>query len=471
MAIDPSIALGFKAPTGPSLMDYAQMGATRQQILASQAATANAQAQNPGIVADSAAKVLTQQQNVARVQASQSAIETDPTTGQPIVDPLTGTAKINMPKYQYALFQAGLGTEAMQAEAKLLENQKAQIANQAASQGISQTNFDQTAQIRNFIATAAAAARDQAGGGQAGEAAAQATWNDLATKAAANSGKNGGTPVDASQLAYLPGYDKVLYQAQITPGAQESLKQGQEGLNLQARNTAVAEKSLQSSLVQSFTDAQSMDPTSPTSQQSRAMIKNVTGEILPDTMPASQIYANPKYKGILTSTGANAGVAINNAKNEENNWLSLDDTLAKAKGKVSTLGLTPAAFMSNWVSGKLGNDPSLQALYSQMSKVNPSVVGTAQSWDALHSINQAMAYQAHNQYLTASGQNNPTPNSTLPQPKAPPSGPSTPTPVPTTPAKAGFTRMTDPGSGKIMDIPNEKVAAATKDGLQLYNGK
>ena len=485
MAIDPSIALGFKAPQGPSLQDYVQMGATAQQIAQSKAATANLQAQNPGIEADAAAKVLAQQQNLARVAASQSAIETDPTTGQPIVDPLTGTAKINMPKYQYALFQAGLGTEAMQAEAKLLENNKAQLANQAASQGISQTNFDQTSQIRNFVATAAAAAREQAiknGAKDGGEAAAQATWNDLSAKAVANSGKNGGTPIDPAQMSYQPGSDKVLFQAQITPGSQIALNQAQQGLDLTARNTAVAEKSLASSLQQSFTDADSMNADSPTSQRARDIVYNTTGQTLPKTMSASQIYLNPQYKGILSSTGANAGASIAAANTELNKWQSLDSTLQKAKGQLGSLNLSPAQFVQNWVSGKIGNTPELQALYSQMAQIDPNVLANAKSFDALHATNQAMIDQAGRNVKTASGQNagaivpgsgaspNVEPGKPVAQPNAKPATVA-PTNTPAKPAAAGFTRMTDPASGKIMDIPNAKVAAATKDGLQLYNGK
>jgi hypothetical protein len=53
MAIDPSIALDIKPYQGPSMNDYASMAGTMQNIKQSQATTANLQAANPGIQAQS----------------------------------------------------------------------------------------------------------------------------------------------------------------------------------------------------------------------------------------------------------------------------------------------------------------------------------------------------------------------------------------------------------------------------------
>ena len=69
MAIDPSIALQVKAPTGPDMPSILGMAQTAQGIQQSQAQTANLQAANPGIQAQS----QVQQQQAVNAQREQQA--------------------------------------------------------------------------------------------------------------------------------------------------------------------------------------------------------------------------------------------------------------------------------------------------------------------------------------------------------------------------------------------------------------
>lgn len=347
--------------------------------------------------AKSQQEVISAQQAAGRVAASQGAVELDPQTGNPIVDPVTGTAKINLPKYQYGLFKAGLGTEALQAEATVLANtMNAQKATGGA--------VDLNNSVRNFLATAGKAAYDSTDGTPAQKTAAAATvWNGLAQKAVQASNQPGQVALDPHQLEYSPGSEHVLYTAQISPGNQESLKIAQGNLQLGWAGNQLATKQFENGRLTTFTDPASQDPNSPASQRARDIIKNTLGEDLPQDMSASSIYNNPKYQPSLTSVGSNVGTARIQASQDLNKWQSFDDTVNKARSQLSSLGYTPAQFVSNWASGKVANTPELAALAGQMALLPPGVVNSAQSWDAMHATNQAMIDQANRNLKSATG--------------------------------------------------------------------
>lgn len=396
MALDPTISLQVQQPQMPDWMSYAKLGMQQQQLGLQQQQTAQniqtAQAELPGKQALSEQAQLNLQQNKGRISASQDAVETDPLTGQPVIDPATGTARINMPKYQYGLFKAGLGQDAIKAQADIIANEQNQ---QKATGGM----LDLNNSVRNFVATAAKAAYDsQTGTPEQKTAAAKTVWDALSQKMIEGSNRPGQTALDPTQFTYTPGIEHNLYTAQITPGNQENLKVAQGNLSLGWANNNLATNQFENGKLNNFTDKDSLDPASPASQRARDIVQQTTGEVLPSNMSAQQVYANPKYKDALTSSGSNVGVARNQAGQEVTKWDSFGKTLDNAKGQLSTLGFTPAQFVSNWVNGKVASTPELSALYAQMSQLPPGMINTAQNWDQMSATQKALLEQANSNY-------------------------------------------------------------------------
>ena len=411
MALDNTIALqagqGVQPVNQVDWAKYAQLGmlqaktaqdiaASQQQIQASKASQALTEAQTPGAVALSTQNEIKAKQDQGRVEASQYAIETDPLTGQPVVDTTTGVVKINPAKFQYGLYRAGLGSEALKAGA---DNIKNVLEEQKATTGMTDLNNA----VRNSLATAAQAAYDQTNGSDADKtAAAKQVWDALASKAVQGSNRQGQVPLDPAQFTYTPGMEHTLYRAQITPGAQEALKVSQGQLSLGWAGNTIATNQFNNSMKLNFSDAGAQDPANPVSARARDIVFNTTGERLPDSMPATEIYNNPKYKDLLMSSGNNAGAALITAKNTLNAHTSFADTLEKAKDDLAKQGLTPANFIQNWVNKNLTVTPALTALYAQMQQM-PTGLTTAQTWESMKAVNDALTLQAQGQVKNAGG--------------------------------------------------------------------
>ena len=422
MAIDPSISLGVKSPEMPTIGGYLGMAQTAQDIINkraqlpliqaqtentqattanTRAGTANLQAQNPGLVAESKKAVLGANQAQGKNDAAANAIETD-ADGNPIVDPATGMAKINQAKYVTGLFKAGLGDDALKAQHDILVNTDQQQKN-------TNTQLDMNASVRNQLALQAKAAYDESIATNKdpvkAQADAKAVWESMAGRALTASKNNvpGYSGLTEDQLAYTPGIEHQLYTAQITPGAQEQLKISQGNLNLGWANNSLATKQFENSRITSFTDKDSMDPSSPASQRARDIIKNTTGEVVPDSMSLGELFRNPKYQQTLSSVGNNVGVAKQKANEQLNAWQNYDAALDRAKGKLSNLGLTPGNFAENFVSKNLGSDPDLAALYAAGQQLPPGSVSTGLSWDAAKAVNGAMIDGAKRNLQSAGG--------------------------------------------------------------------
>lgn len=380
--------------------DIANTQATTQSTLATADAT-RASAQSTLATAaktrsDTVAVDLANQLTQGKIASAQNAIETD-SQGNPIIDPSTGVAKINVPKYKYNLFATGNGDEAIKLATTINSNQQGEIAN-------TQAGFNASTNIRNTIALAAKAAYDTTNGTPAQkQAAEQQTWEHMSQIAIQGSqNKPGVQPIDPSQLTYVPGLAASLSEAQILPGNQQALKQAQENINISNGQLKLATDQFNNSQLTNFTDPVSQDPNSPASATARAAIKNALGTDLPDNISATQIYNNPLYKSALDSTGAAVGVLRSGAATEVNKWASVQDAISAARTKLPA-GLSPANFVQNWLQGKVASTPELANLYAQLSKIDPAVLNSTQSFGALSTTANAMKAQADANYKSVGG--------------------------------------------------------------------
>lgn len=405
MALNTNIPLQTTNPQTNNVADWARLGllGTQQQqmeqsIAASQASQALTEAQTPGAVASSQKQQLETKIATDSANAVKDAVDLDPNTGLPQVDAATGAAKINIPKAQLGLFRAGNGAAAMKLEADRLANQSAGLDNAAKAIALSSS-------IVNTSAVSAQAAYDHAislGYSVAdAENEAQKQWEYLSNQGRMAAAKQG-YQFDPKQFTYTKGLEKPLYEAQITPSGQKQLQIAQGNLDVSNRSVAVAENSLNSSLMTNFTDQNSQDASSPQSQRARDIVQNSTGTILPGNMSATDIYNNPLYKNLLTSQG-NASVTANAAKQEAARWGSIDTSIDAAKDQLSKLGYTPAEFAMNWVNRKVISTPELAALYAQLSLLPPEQIQTAQDFNSLKAVAKAMKAQAAAQASAVTG--------------------------------------------------------------------
>ena len=406
MALDPSIGLNTNRPPPVDMFAGVERGmnmaalamkpeAIRQAIAASKATQALTEAQTPGALEQSAQQAIKTSEDRGRVKAAQDAVELG-ADGKPSIDPLTGTLKINRAKHLYGLYRAGLGNEALEAESNQFKAMQEQ-------QKVTGTAIDMNNSVRNHLAVAAKAKYDQTTGTDAEKtAAAKVVWEQLA-QLAVDGSKKTGLALDPNQLKYSNSLEQVLYKAQITPGTQISLDQGQQNITLGNANLKLATAQFDNSKLLNFTDDASMAPTSPASQRARDIVKNTTGEVLPADMRATDIYNNLKYKNVLTSVGANVAAHMTAARQTINRHDAIGKAIDAAQSALGAAGLRPAQFMQNWVAGKLADTPELRALYAQLSQLPPGVVSAADSFKSLKAVNDAMGDQAKVNLKTASG--------------------------------------------------------------------
>lgn len=346
----------------------------RTQEEATRAGIAESQARLPGVQAEAAAKVRGERQANERISAAQSALETDD-EGRPIIDPATGQPKFNLAKYQYGLHKAGLVDEALKTGSDALRQSK--------------DVYDFTTNVRNQIAIASQAAYDSAKGTPAQkEKAARDTWAYLSEQAVQASGQ-GQFPLSMDQFKYTPGIERTLYTASINPQAQEGLKISLAQQDLARDQLALQTAQFDNSRQLSFTDETSQDPNSGPSQRARDIIFRSTGEIVPAEVSASELYRNPKYKPTLENIGAGVGAARQAALGEVTKWESVGKAIDGAKTQLSTLGLKPAQFMENYVRNNLGSNPELARLYAELSKLDPKMVSSGLSFEALKAVSDA----------------------------------------------------------------------------------
>jgi hypothetical protein len=401
MAIDPSISLQVQPPAGLDIQKYINMGLTSQQLANLQAqnafiqqSTANAQAQNPGIEAQSQQLQLQQQLNVARVKAAQDAMEVD-SNGQPVIDPVTGTAKMNTDKYVSNLARAGLPAEGLKYQAEQFANQRAMLDNQAAQQGLSKTNIEMSNSINTTAANLAYGERqrlkDAGASQQQQEAGAMNMYNNVQSQAIKNAPQNKGVIVDPKNLLpWQPGLDMAYNTAQISPEAQKSLKIAQQNADTSRGQLGLAQQQFGQSQLLTFTDPSSQDPNSPTSQRARDIVFNATGQQLPADVSATRINTDPFYKQYLNSAGANAAATQTSVSQDLNKWQQAKEALQNAKNDMANSGVRFDNFIQNWKAGKIQSTPSLMAYYSAISQLPP---GSTDNWDSYNTANAVIDRQ------------------------------------------------------------------------------
>jgi len=362
----------------PAVLEQ-QLATARQAEQTSRAAQMTSEAQLPGVRAQAEGLVRGERQANERIKAANDAIELDD-KGIPILDPVTGQPKFNLNKYQYGLHKAGLVDEAFK------------VAGTALKQSSDVYTF--AAGVRNDVAIAAQAAYDKTPGTPAQkQKAAEATWADLSGRAVAAS-QQGQFPLSQEQFRYTPGLEKALYTASINPQAQETLKQGMAAQDIQRDQLALQTAQFDNSKITNFTDEASMDPNSPQSQRARAIIKQTTGEDIPEGMPVGELYRNPKYKQSLDSIGANVGVARNAALSEVTKYESASKTLESAKDALGKSGVTPLQLIQNKFDRKLLDNPKLAALYGQLQQLPPGLVTEGMGYESLKAVLNAQASHA-----------------------------------------------------------------------------
>lgn len=406
MALDPSIALNPNRPPPVDMfagmergMNLAALGmkpaAIQQSIEASKAAQKLTEAQTPGAIEQSAQQVIKTSQDRGRVKAAQEAVELGQ-DGKPIVDPVTGTLKINRAKFLHGLYTAGLGGEALLAEAGQFKATQEQ-------QKVTGTAIDMNNSVRNHLAVAAKAAYDNTPGTEAQKtAAASQVWEQLADLAIQGSEKTG-LALDKNQLKYSPGMEQVLYKAQITPGTQITLDQGQQHIGIAHNQLKLATAQFDNSRLTNFTDDASKDSKSAASQRARDIVRNSTGEVLPDNMTATEIYNQPKYKELLKAVGANSAAHITQARQVVNMHDSVRKSIIGARSDLAKSGLRPIQLVEHLIAGKLADNPKLRALAAQLQQLPKGVVSSADSFEALLSVNDAMGDQAKANIPIAAG--------------------------------------------------------------------
>lgn len=393
----------------PAILEQ-QLATARQAEQASRAATEISQAQLPGVQAQAAGLVRGERQANQRIAAAQAAIETDE-GGAPVIDPATGQPRFNLNRYQYGLYKAGLVDEATKTGAEMLKQSK--------------DVYDFAATTRTQLALAAQAAHDRTvGTPQQKQAAAEATWKDMSGRAIA-AAQAGGFPLSPDQLRYTPGLERALYTASINPQAQEQIKLNMAAQDLQRDQFALQTEQFENSKKLNFTDEASLDPNSGVSITARNILQNITGQPVPDTMSAGDLMRNPTTAGIMTSTGAAVGAQRSAALAEVTKYESVAKTLERAKGRLSTLGLTPIQFLEQAVKRRLLDDPELAALYSQLSQLPPGTVTQGMNYDSLKAVVTANAAHARANASVAVGGG--APGRTESQaPGAPPATPGQP---------------------------------------------
>jgi len=404
MPIKPEISLQAQAPQldpftgierGMKLQQLAMQPAILEQQLAtakqaeatSRAAQMTSEAQLPGVTAEAAGKVRAERQRNVAIKAAQDAFDLDE-KGNPVIDTQTGQPKFNLNKYQYGLHKAGLVDEAFK------------VAGTALKQSTDVYNF--AAGVRNDVALAAQAAYDRTPGTpQEKQKAAEKTWADLSSRAVAAS-QQGQFPLSPDQFKYTPGLEKALYTAAINPQAQEVLKQGMAGQDIQRDQLALQTAQFDNSKITNFTDEASMDPNSPQSQMARQIARNA-GLQVSDGMSVGEMMRQPLYKDALSSTGAAVGAARNAALGQVTLYESASKAVENAKDVLAKNKITPLNLLQNKIDQKLMDNPKLSALRGQLLQLPPGLVTEGMSYESLKAVLDAQASHAKSNVEIAGG--------------------------------------------------------------------
>jgi hypothetical protein len=371
----------------PALLEQ-QMSTARQAEATSRAAQMTSEAQLPGVAATAAGQVRGERQANERITAAQNAFDLDD-KGNPVIDPQTGQPKFNLNKYQYGLHKAGLVDEAFK------------VAGTALKQSTDVYNF--TAGVRNDVAIAAQAAYDRTPGSPAAkQKAAEATWADLSGRAVAAS-QQGQFPLNQDQFKYTPGLEKALYTASINPQAQEVLKQGIAGQDIQRAQLGLQVEQFNNSKLTNFTDDASLDPNSQASIMARQIAKDV-GMKIDDNMSAGDIHRNDLTKSVLSSVGAAAGAAKKEADKVVNQYESASSALENAKDVLAKNKITPLNLLQNKFNTKLLDDPKLLALYGQIQQLpDKSVINEGMDYNAVKAVLDGLSVNAKANAVSAVG--------------------------------------------------------------------
>jgi hypothetical protein len=334
-----------------------------------------------------------------QVAAAQNAFDLDD-KGNTVIDPQTGQPKFNLSKYQYGLHKAGLVDEAFKVAGTAL--------------GQSKDVYAFTAGVRTDLAIGAKAVYDKTPGTPAQkEKAAKQFWEDYSGRAIAAS-QQGQFPLSQDQFKYTPGIEQALYTAAINPQAQEVLKQGIAGQDIQRDQLALQTAQFDNSKITNFTDEASMDPNSPQSQMARQIARNA-GMKVDDNMSAGDIHRNDLTKGVLTSVGAAAGAAKKEADKVVNQYESASRALENAKDVLAKNKLTPLNLLQNKFNTKLLDDPKLLALYGQIQQLpDKSVITEGMDYNAVKAVLDGLSVNAKANAVSAVGGNPAKPEAKTP---------------------------------------------------------
>jgi hypothetical protein len=382
----------------PAILEQ-QMATARQAEATSRAAQMTSEAQLPGVAAEAAGKVRGERQANERITAAQNAFDLDD-KGNPVVDAQTGQPKFNLAKYQYGLHKAGLVDEAFK------------VAGTALGQSKDAYNF--TAGVRTDLAIGAKAVYDKTPGTPAQkEKAAKQFWEDYSGRAVAAS-QQGQFPLSQEQFRYTPGIEQALYTAAINPQAQEVLKQGIAGQDIQRAQLGLQVEQFNNSKLTNFTDDASLDPNSQVSIMSREIAKNA-GMKVNDNMSAGDIHRNDLTKGVLTSVGAAAGASKKAADAQVNQLAAASSALENAKDVLAKNKITPLNLLQNNFNLKLLDDPKLAALYAQIQQLpDKSVINAGMDYNAVKAVLDGLAVNAKANAVSAVGGNPAKPEATTP---------------------------------------------------------
>ena len=407
MALDPSISLqAGKIPQSqgtlggiergmklqqlsmqPALLEQ-QLATARQAEQTSRAAQMTSEAQLPGVQAEAAIKVKEAALAAAKVKSAQEAFDFDD-KGDPILDPVTKQPKFNTAKYQYGLYRSGNFDEGLKVGSDTLSQSK--------------NAYDFLSTARTQAALAAQGAYDRTPGTpQQKQKAAEAMFNDMANRSISSAASIGFT-ISPDQLRYTPGLEKALYNAAINPQAQESLKQGLSGQDIQRDQLALQVNQFENSKKVNFTDDASLDPNSPVSIMSRQIARNA-GLQVDDTMSAGDLSRNELTRGALSSIGSAAGAAKKEADKVVNQYESASRALENAKDVLAKNKITPLNLLQNKFNTKLLDDPKLLALYGQIQQLpDKSVINEGMDYNAVKAVLDGLSVNAKANAVSAVG--------------------------------------------------------------------
>jgi len=254
MALDPNIALGF-APTqlgldvGQSALigaDYqnkmaqipvaqAQAQLTQAQVPLAQADTAMVNANIPGAIADAATKSRTLSAQQWYGRNANTWTETDPTTGKPVIDPVTNLPKVDYSKLMAAANTAGFSDLAPEIAQNYLGTQAKILSNATSSTDL---NIKKTDAGNGYIALAVQEAKNLSPAAQK-PFMVNAISHAVSLFGSTNNTDTLTAAVNNPDPTALPSTIDAMYKGEIPAEQQTKLNQNQEGITM-AKNEQFA---------------------------------------------------------------------------------------------------------------------------------------------------------------------------------------------------------------------------------------